>query len=173
VQSNISNRTDENGDKVQLIEYIATTTASVSMQNCISVLKDVSKHKEFQDDKVSKIVKTISDHEWVVYYYTDAPWPMPNSDTVALMNFSEDATKKTATFTFTAAPSMFEEKGVKRMTYYNVTYAFKDVGNGNVEMTMTSKMSPVIKAPGWMIGRWFPEGPADILRGILKFAKSS
>ena len=174
VSSNISERTDENGDEVQLLEYTATTTASVSMQNCISVIKDVSKHKEFTDDEVSKKIRTISDNEWIVYYYTDAMWPFRDNDCVAKMIFSEDETKKTATFTVTAAPSMLEEKKkVDRMTYYNVTYAFEDLGNGKVEITTTGKMSPSMEAPAWMIKKWFPEGPADILRIIIKLAKSS
>lgn len=173
VKSKISKRTDERGNNVQLIEYVATTTASVSMQNCISVVKDVSKHKEFTDDEVSKKVKTISDNECVVYYYTNSPWPMPDSDCVMKMNFSEDETKRMAVFTLTAAPSMFEKKDVERTTCYNVTYAFIDLGNGKVEMTVTGKMSPTVKAPDWMIRAWFPDGPADILRIILKLAKSS
>ena len=174
VSSNISERTDENGDEVQLLEYIATTTASVSIQNCISVIKDVSKHKEFTDDDVSKKVETISDNEWIVYYYTESSWPFSDFDCVASMNFSEDETKRTATFIVTAAPSMFEEKkDVDRMTCYNVTYTFEDLGNGKVEITTTGKMSPLMKVPAWMMKKWFPEGPADILRIIIKLAKSS
>ena len=174
VSSNISKRADENGDEVQLLEYTATTTASVSMQNCISVIKDVSKHKEFTDDDISKKIKTISDNEWVVYYYTGAMWPFSDFDCVAKMILSEDETKRTATFTLTAVPSMLEEKKkVDRMTYYNVTYAFEDLGNGKVEITTTGKMSPTMEAPAWMMKKWFPEGPADILRIIIKLAKSS
>jgi len=171
---NISERTDENGDEVQLLEYIATTTDSVSMQNCISVIKDVSKHKEFSEGtEVSKKVKTISDNEWIVYYYNDLPWPIPNSDCVMKMNFSEDTTKNMATFTFTAAPSMFEKKDVDRCTYNNGTYVFKNLGNGKVEFTVTGKMSPVFQAPAWMARGWFPDGPAEEIRAILKLAKSN
>jgi len=170
VNSRISKRTDDKGEEVQLIEYEATTTASVGIRNCISVVKDVSKHKEFMDDELSKKVETISDNEWVIYYYTNSPWPMPDNDTVAKMDFSEDETEGVATFTVTAAPSMFEMGDVDRMTYYNVTYVFKDLGNGEVEMTVIGKMSPTVQAPAWMVSSWFPEGPADILRGIVKLA---
>ena len=173
VKSNISERIDEKGEKVQLIEYIASTTTNVSMQNCISVIKDVSIHKEFTDDEVSKMVKTISDNEWVVYYYTDAPWPMPDNDCVAKMSFSEDATEKKATFTLTAAPSSFENKDVDRMTYYNVSYAFKNLGNGEIEITVSGEMSPIVQVPGWMVSAWFPDGPADILRIITKLAENN
>ena len=172
VKSRISERTDEKGEEVQLIEYTATTTASVSMQNCISVLKDVSNHKELTDDEVSELVTTLSDNEWIVYYYTNPPWPVPNNDCVAKMTLSEDENQDMATFTISAAPSMYEMKDVRRMTYYEVTYEFKDLGNGEVEMTVTSSSSPTVQFPAWMIGAWFPEGPADILRTIIELANS-
>ena len=41
VQSNVSKRTDEMGNKVLFIEYVATTTLNVNMQACIAVLRDV------------------------------------------------------------------------------------------------------------------------------------
>jgi hypothetical protein len=170
VRSRISERTNEMGDEVQLIEYVATTIASVDIQNCISVLKNVSKHKEFTFDDVSKKVKTISDNEWIVYYYTDESWPMSGNDCVAKMIYSEDETNKTTTFTLTAAPSMFEKKDVERMTYYNVKYAFEDLENDKIKMIIDGEMSPVVQAPKWMLRAWFPEGPADALRGIITLA---
>ena len=47
VKSKISKRTDEMANEVQLIEYIATTTAYVSMASCISVIKDISKPNKY------------------------------------------------------------------------------------------------------------------------------
>ena len=133
VKSRILERTDDKGGAVQLIEYVATMIASVEMRDCITVLKDGSKHKEFTDDEVSKTVETLSDNEWIIYYYTNSPWPMPDNDCVAKMVLSEDETNKTATFILTAAPSMFEMKDVKRMTFYNVTYTFNDLENDEVK----------------------------------------
>ena len=172
VKSNISRRTDEKGDVVQLIAYSATTRERVNISNCISVLKDVSNHKYFLDEKESKMVKTISDNKWVIYYYFDSPWPMPDADCVVHMIFTEDVAKRTATFTLTAAPTLFEKKEIERMTYYNVTYVFKEVGDDEVEMTTTAKVTPVVQAPDWMVRSFFPEGPADILQRILKLAKN-
>jgi hypothetical protein len=171
VNYKISTRTDENGKKVPLIEDMTTTTDSLSMQNCISLMKDVSKHKEFTDDYTSEKVKTISDNEWVVYYYSKNPWPIANSDCVSKMTFSENMTEKTATFKFTAAPNEFKKGKVKRMTCYNVTYSFKDLGNGKVEITITGKSTPPVKVPLWIIRSAFPGVPVTALRKFVKLAK--
>ncbi|MFC2151906.1 hypothetical protein ACFLSE_05205 [Bacteroidota bacterium] len=173
VTSKISKRTDENYNEVQLVEYVATTTANVSLQNCISVMKDISKHKEILNEEVSEMVKIISDNEWLIYYYFDAPWPIPNSDCVTKMNFFEDPSNRLATFTLTAEPSMYDIKDVKRVTYYNVTYVFKDLGDGKIEMTSTAKLSPIIQAPEWIVREFFPNGPARYLERLLSLAKSA
>ena len=117
--------------------------------------------------------KTISDNEWLIYYYFDAPWPLPNSDCVSKMNFSEDVTNGIVTFTLTAEPSMYEKKDVKRLTYYNVTYIFKDIGNGQVEMTSIARLTPVIKVPEWFVRSFFPDGPVRYLQRLLLLAKSA
>jgi hypothetical protein len=173
VVSKISQRTDEEANEVQLIEYVATTIANVSMQSCISIMKDISKHKEILNEEISEKVKTISDNEWLIYYYFDAPWPLPNSDCVSKMNFSEDVTNGIVTFTLTAEPSMYEKKDVKRLTYYNVTYIFKDIGNGQVEMTSIARLTPVIKVPEWFVRSFFPDGPVRYLQRLLLLAKSA
>lgn len=173
VVSKISKRIDEEANEVQLIEYIATTTANVSMQSCISIMKDISKHKDILNESVSEIVRIISDNEWLIYYYFDAPWPLPNSDCVSKMNFSEDLSNGMVTFTLTAEPSMYDKKDVKRLSYYNITYTFKDIGNGKVEMTSTAKLTPVIQAPEWIVREFFPNGPARYLQRLLVLAKSA
>lgn len=173
VTSKISKRIDEKANEVQLIEYVATTTANVNMQSCISVMKDISKHKEILNEKVSEVIEKLSDSEWLIYYYFDAPWPIPNSDCVSKMNFSEDISNGIATFTLTAESSMYDIKDVKRLTYYNVTYTFKDIGNGQVEMTSTAQLTPVIQAPEWIVREFFPNGPARYLERLLALAKSA
>jgi hypothetical protein len=173
VKSAISKRTDERGKAVQLIEYIATTTANVSLSNCISVLKDVTKHKIFIDEKETNLVKAISDSEWIVYYYFNAPWPMADADCVIKMVSSEDPVNTTTTFTLTAAPTLFEKKEVQRITYYNVIYQFKSIGDDKVEMTVSAKISPVVQAPAWLVRGFFPDGPADVLQKILTLAEGS
>jgi hypothetical protein len=170
VTSKISKRIDEDSKEVQLIEYVAKTTAHVSLNKCISVMKDISKHKEILNENVSEMLRSISENEWLIYYYFDAPWPIPNSDCVSKMNFSEDLKNGLATFTLTAEPAMYENKDVKRLTYYNLTYTFKDLGNGKVEMTSTAKLTPVVQAPDWIVKNFFPEGPARYLQRLLVLA---
>jgi len=173
VTSKISERIDEESNQVQLVEYVATTIANVSFQNCVAIMKDISNHKAILNEEISEKLKTLSENEWLIYYYFDAPWPIPNSDCVSKMIFTEDIINRMATFSLTAVPTLYEKKDVKRVRYYNVKYTFKDLGDGKVKLTSIAKLTPAINAPEWLIRGFFPEGPARYLHRILVLAKSA
>jgi hypothetical protein len=171
VKYNVSERTDEKGESSLLIEYTATTSDSLSMQNCISLMNNVSRHREFTDDKISEKVKTISGNEWVVYYYSKNPWPVEDYDCVAKMTFTENPADKTAVFTLTAVPSIYEKKDVKRMTNYDLSYSFKDLQDGKVEIVLNARMVPAVKFPRWMVKAAFPGVAVDWIQKFVKLAK--
>jgi len=168
VKYRVSERTNENGDEVPLIEYVATTTARISLQRCIALLTDVAKHKDFMGDEVSEKVNAQADT--VIYSYYRAPWPLPDNDRVTRMDRADDEAGKTTVFTFSAAPALVEPRKVKRVTHYKAVYTFKDLGEGRVELTTALAMSPPGAVPRWMIRAAFPGVGARILRKILELA---
>lgn len=166
----ISERTEENGQRVPLIEYEVTTTAAVRMEDCVALMKDVPRHKALGIADASKEVGSTDGNESVVYYYLNAPWPLPDSDIVVRMAFAEDAAEKTAVFTQVAAPSLYEPKKVRRFKHYDMAYRFKDLGEGRTEVTLTASMSPAMKVPQWMLKAAFPESAVKVVRNIVKLA---
>jgi len=172
VRYRISERVTEGGVKVPLIEDVTTMVASVSLQNCIALMMDVTRHKDFMGDFSSEVIKAISDNEWIVYYYTKNPWPVADSDCVAVMSFSVDAIQGTAVFKLSAAPDLVENKKVGRMNFYNIEYSFKDMGDGKLKITVSGRTSPPVEAPLWLIKSAFPGMPADGIRKFVKVAKT-
>jgi hypothetical protein len=171
VEYRISERVDDSGARVPLIEDRSTTTESVSLKSCVALMKDVARHKDFMGDYSSEKLRETAENAWLVYYYSKNPWPVADSDCVAVMTFDESASEGRATFTLSAAPSMLEARKVKRMSYYAVSYSFKDLGDGRVEMTVTGRTSPPVEVPLWLIRSAFPGAPADAVRKFMKIAK--
>jgi len=167
----ISKLYDELGNKFIQIEDSTITVDYIDFKKCITLMKNVQKHKLFTGDAKSEIVRVISDNEWIIYYYTDNPWPVRNSDCVLRMKFIENMEEKTVTFKLVAAPSEYEKGNVNRMTHFNIIYAFKDLGNGKVKITMTGKSSPPVKVPMWLIKSAFPSAPANAIRKFIKLVK--
>ena len=153
------------------MEYVATTTDKVSVDKCVSIMKDISKHKVFMGEDGIKLVQTLGENEWVIYYYFNSPWPLPDSDVVNRMVFSQDSASKAAVFTLTAEPAMYPKQKVRRANYYNVTYKFKDLGDGRAEVTSTAEITPAIELPNWMMRAAFPGFAANILKKIMILAK--
>lgn len=171
VKYRISEQMNAIGQEVLIIEDSSFVRENLNFQKCISLLKDVSAHKEFTGDKVSKKIRDISESECIVYYYAKNPWPIANSDCVARMAYQYYEAEKTAVFKLTATPSEYEVGDVNRMTNYNVTYSFKNLGNGMVEIIVAGKTSPPVKVPLWIIRSAFPGAPAKALRKIVELTK--
>ncbi|MBB3697147.1 hypothetical protein KMW28_21125 [Flammeovirga yaeyamensis] len=161
---------EKNGKKSQVVEYEATTITDVKIENLLAVLKDASKHKYFSEDtEESKKLKDLPNGEWLVYYFVDAPFPMPNNDLIVKMK--EINNNGIISLIGEAAPSLYKMENVKRMTYYNISYHLKDLENGQSELKTTVSMTPVAKAPDFLVRTWLPDGPSDIVKNIIIEAK--
>lgn len=162
---------DEKGEKIQVVEYEAKTKAAVGLEECKSVMQDEAKHKIFMEGaETCRRIRDLPDGDWLSYYYLKLPWPMPEADVITRYKLVEDAEKNRFILTGTPAPDLYPLENVARMEHTHTKYTFTDLGNGMVEIIMYSRSIPLIKAPNWLVNVWFPDGPGDILRGIVSLA---
>lgn len=168
---NFSSRINEDDDKVPVVKTITTTTESIGIDNCISLMKDVSKHKDFRGEKSSKLIRTVSENEWIIYYYNDKTLITPAVDGSYLMIFEEDRQSKTATFTITADPTLIEKTDMARLTYAKEIYSFKEVEGNQLEITIKTTVSPGFKVPSMMLKKAFPKKSFDNMEKFLEAAK--
>ena len=108
--------------------------------------------------------------DWVTYYFYNSPWPMPDADVITRYKLVEEPSKKRFILTGTPAPEMYPEQDVPRMKHNYTKYTITDLGDGRVEVVMYSKSIPLVSIPKWVIATWIPDGPADMLNGIVRLA---
>jgi hypothetical protein len=162
---------DENGKKYNVLEYEAVTTAVVSMESCLKVLKDDSRHKDFMEDaEHTERIRDLSEDEWLTYYLLKKHWPMPVTDVVTRYKLEEEPANKKIILTGFPAPDMYPEQGVKRMQHSFSKYTLTDLGNGQTEVVMYSISIPVVSIPKMLLATWIPNGPAHIVNGIIRLA---
>ena len=172
VKYRVYNQVDQDGDKSQVIEYEAVTNAKAGMADCVSIMKIEACHKEVMEGtEEARRIKDLPGGEWVTYYYYKPPWPMPAADIITRYKLEEDPDQGWAILTGTPAPDMYPAQEVPRMEHNHTKYTFTDLGEGEVEIVMYSWSIPLISAPKWLIKTWFPEGPADMVRGIARMAE--
>lgn len=163
--------TDQSGNTHQIIHYKAFILTNVAFEKLVAVLGDPSTHKIFLQNTIeSKIVKTISENEYLIYYVYKAPWPLPESDCATLMKKTTSTEGKEIEFRGIASPKLYEDKGVKRLTLNDVVYTVKKLDNNQVRLSIESKFIPVVKAPNWMVDTWFPEGPSGLFERVIELA---
>ena len=162
---------DQSGKKFNVLEYEAVTTARASLGKCRKVLMDDPKHMEFMEGTQDvKRVMDLPGGEWVTYYFLNSRWPMPDSDVITRYRLVDDPSGKSFVLTGTPAPDLYPVGEVAR-TEHNITkYTLTDLGNGMVELVMYSKSIPLVSVPKWLIATWIPDGPADMLNGIIRLA---
>jgi hypothetical protein len=171
VKSNVSEQVDAFGKTYPVVEYLAITTDFMTMANCINVMENVSRHKEFLDLKINEKIKSISENEWLNYYIFNAPWPFSPTDCIVKVVHSENLKTKTEVFEYTAEPNLMKATSLKRFTNYNYTYTFRELGNGKVELTVSAKMMLTVNVPLWMLRSSFPGSAADPVQKLVRIIK--
>lgn len=163
---------DEKGKKYNVLEFEAVTSDKVSIENCLQVLKDDSKHKDFMDDaEHTERIRDLSEDEWLTYYLLKKRWPMPVADVVTRFKLEEDTENNSYIITGVPAPDMHPDQGVERMRHSYSTYTLRDLGNGQTEVTMYSSSVPLATIPKMLLATWIPKGPADMVNGIIRLAQ--
>jgi len=168
---NFSSRINEDDDKVPVVKTITTTTESIGIDNCIALMKNIAKHKDFRGEKSSKLINKISENEWSIYYYNDGMLLTPAVDGSYRMILEEDRKNKTATFTLTADPTLIEKTDMARLTYAKEIYSFKEVEGNQLEITIKTTVSPGFKVPSMMLKKAFPKKSFEHMEKFLEAAK--
>lgn len=172
VSYNFLEHKDEKGKKYNVLEFEAVTTAEVSMESCLKVLKDDSRHTDFMEDaEHTERVRDLSEDEWLSYYLLKKHWPMPVSDVVTRYKLEEDSENSAYILTGFPAPDMYPDQGIKRMRHSYSKYTLRDRGNGQTEVTMYSSSVPLASIPKMLLATWIPDGPAKMVNGIVRLAQ--
>jgi hypothetical protein len=144
----------------------------VSLESCLAVLKNDSKHKDFMEDtKQTKRIRDIAEDEWLSYYLLKKRWPMPVTDVVTRYKLELEPDKNRFVLTGYPAPDMYPDQGVKRMQESFSKYTITDLGNGETEVIMYSRSVPVVSIPKMLLASWIPGGPARMVNGIIRLAQ--
>lgn len=162
---------NEQGKKYNVLEFEAVTSAKVSIESCLKVLKDDSRHKDFMEDaEHTERIRDLSEDEWLSYYLLKKHWPMPVADVVTRYKLEKDPENKSYIITGYPAPDLYPDQGVERMRHSHSKYTLKDLGNGQTEVMMFSSSVPLASIPKMLLATWIPKGPADMVNGIIRLA---
>lgn len=168
VNSRVFSEKNSDGEKQQILEYNAEIITDASYEDVVNTLLDISKHKDFLDGAKESKSLEVNNGTTLVYYYLNAPWPMPDADCVTDMVYEKNDTL--FEMNLTSNPDGTERTKVKRMSLYNANYTVEKTDDGS-KIKIDYRLSPVSAAPAFLVKTWFPDGPADIIKRIANLSK--
>ncbi|NRB78090.1 MAG: hypothetical protein HRU38_05385 [Saccharospirillaceae bacterium] len=159
----------ENGIKQTLIEYEISSLQPITTEQCATLMLDIDNHRMFTDDKESKLIKKIEQDQFLIYYYTDTPWPMKNTDVVLSMR--QQKSEKDSHFYLSATPDLYPLKKVKRAKQYDSEYHCLYIDENITHIRINFSSIPAIKVPKWMLNAAFPKIGFDTMKRFVTQAK--
>lgn len=171
VLSSTSNEMDENGEEEKTVRYQAITSADISIENCLEVMKETMFHNDIISDASEAVkIKTVSDDEWFNYYRFDGGFGMPDYDCVMNMKYFGNDSAKSFAIAGKASPFIVEDKGIARIESYEILCAVRELEKDKVEITISAEYTPIFSAPDWKLRIWYPE-PASLMEGMIYLAE--
>ncbi|GAB5557913.1 MAG: hypothetical protein SchgKO_21260 [Schleiferiaceae bacterium] len=161
-------------DERQVIHYTATWTAPGDYEKAAAYFQNFSNHSKFlaNTEESYEIKEVVESEEWLIFYYLDPPWPLPNSDCITRVHRKDS--EGLIDFSGQSAPDAHPRtEDLDRMTYNRFHYTFQKVGEDKVKISIESSFSPQVNVPSFLFGTFFPDGPAKIIKGILKGASEN
>lgn len=142
--------------------YTAESNVNVSLEDLETYFSNSENHKKFLErTPKTEEVNKISDNEWIIYYYFDAPWPMSDSDVVAKITRVKEENK--IVFTANAISNDYKKTDVYRLRTYTFIYEFEKINSNTTKISISADYIPGGSVPNFLIKTWFPEGPAKIV----------
>ncbi|MCX7678837.1 MAG: START domain-containing protein [Spirochaetes bacterium] len=140
----------------------------------VEVLRDVEAQPEWMADCIeAKVLKRISENDYLVYSMNRAPWPVSNRDVVVRSIGNADIPNGKVKIIFTALKdsSIPPRPGVVRMTELVGQWHLKKINSHKTEVVFIIKANPGGNIPPRLANLTSKEIPFKTLRNLRKMVK--
>ncbi len=166
---------NENGIKVftrdkegsPLKEYKASVIIKASMEEILTVIKDVPGYVNWQNPcKEAKVVESISENEFISYTLNEAPWPISDRDCVVRSTFFYDSDEAVRmTLVAISEGLVGQVDGVVRITNMTGQWWFTQKPDG-IEVIMQIHADPAGSIPKWLANSSVVDSPFKTLTNL-------
>ena len=168
VKYKLTEHVDLEGNKQKLVYYSVEIEKNIDLFSAKKYLLDGSNFKYFIENvEESYEVKRLNDDEFELYLFFDFPWPISNADCTQHVKVDQFSPDELWVYV-TSNSNIMEMKEVKRMDWYNAKYHFKKVAEDLVRLELSVDFVPASNTPDWMLKKWFPKGPQQILNNLVR-----
>jgi hypothetical protein len=137
-------------------EFVVKATLS----QLVTFLLDIGKQPEWiYNDKFSKLLKRVSENEFIFYSEIAVPWPCTDRDYIAHIVIRQPS-PRLMTIDSRAEPDFLPVKPDKiRVQQSNTHWDIMPVGNGQLKIVYTVQLDPGGSVPAWLTNLFVAKGP--------------
>lgn len=139
----------------------ATMLLAVSPDQILKTLTDFNNYKTWMPQCAqSRLVARLSDNEYIVYLYFDAPWPVKDRDCVMRVKIDKDPVSGIITLTETSEPKYIsQEDNVVRIEQLISRWSLIPKGEGSTLVINEHSSNPGGNIPDWLTNTQSVENP--------------
>lgn len=115
----------------------------------------------------SYLFERISDTEAYIYTHTNLPFPVKDRDMLAHLKWSQDSDTLEVTMESEATTGKLDPvRGRVRLVDGEVSWHFKPLGSGRIEVTNRAHIDPNGSIPGWLVNLLLIDTPFETLKSF-------
>lgn len=119
----------------------------------------------------SRLQRSISQTEELVYLHDDLPWPVADRDMLMRVQWSQDPVSLAVTMQARAVDGDVPiVPGRIRLTEVVNSWVLTPLGDGTIEVSTQAHLDPAGPLPSWLINRLAVDSPYSALRNIRELA---
>lgn len=146
-----------------------TVVENVRLSAMVALVEDTDACADWVDRCAeSYLHQRISETEAQVYTHTNLPFPVKDRDMLATMKWTQDPSTLEVTMESEAANGVLDEvRGRVRLIDGEVSWHFKPLDSGRVEITNQAHIDPNGPLPGWLVNLLLVDTPFETLKSFV------
>jgi ribosome-associated toxin RatA of RatAB toxin-antitoxin module len=155
-------------------EMRAVTVVSAPVSNVVAMIKDVDYYPNWMYRcSEAKLLKEISETEYIYYTVTSVPWPIKNRDMIIHAKITTDESTGIVHVSLNAVPEYLEEKpDLVRIKKFDGKWTITPQEQGEVKLVNDVLVIPNGEVPEWMVNMAAVEGPYGTMEAMVKEVNS-
>ena len=148
-------------------------TLEGSYEKLISILSDVSRHKEWvYNNKSASILKKLGPYEFYYYTETTLPWPMSNRDAIIHLKMEKDSAGRFLRINASAVPEYMDEKSGKvRIRQSSISWYVTRPSSRTIQIVYIFDANPGGSVPAWLANNFADKGPYESFKKLSEMLK--
>jgi ribosome-associated toxin RatA of RatAB toxin-antitoxin module len=145
----------------------AECTVKATPAQVLAVLTDINKYSQWvYHAKSVKLLKKVSDHEYIYYSEVQAPFPVTNRDYIAHLKIISASSDITLIKSEAMPQYVHKKKDLVRILSSNAEWKLTALGSNQTKIDYVLHFDPAGSVPAWITNMFVTEGPYQSFKNL-------